>query len=116
MIKRNLRCTFFPWPVVGQDREAVFLARVRRALEGAEAQANQGDYFDLQRFISDNWIGTATERVLRSANVEVQKKVVHKGPLLGPCPQKELLFRFERMEAKTKKEAEKGPVMAAAVA
>lgn len=88
-------------PVVGHDREAVFLARVRRALEGL----NKSEDCDLQGFIADNWIGTATERVLRGATVEVQKKVMQKGPLLGPCPQKELLLRLERLEAKAKKEA-----------
>lgn len=89
-------------PVVGQDREAVFLSRIRRALEGLSKPMTE---CDLQGFIADNWIGTATERVLRGATVEVQKKVMQKGPLLGPCPQKELLFRLERLEAKAKREA-----------
>jgi len=88
-------------PVVGHDREAVFLARVRRAVDGL---AKVGEDGELQSFIADNWIGTATERVLRGCPVEVQKKVMQKGPLLGPCPQKELILRLERLEAKAKKD------------
>lgn len=89
-------------PVVGHDREAVVMARIRRAMEGV---SGAGEVPDLQTFVANNWIGTATERVLRAATPELQRKVMQKGPLLGPCPQKELLDRLDRLEPKLTKEA-----------
>lgn len=96
-------------PVIGNDKEATIMARVRRARQGVTdpgtSPAGQRDIgTSLKAFVEDNWIGTATEKVLRAVPEDVQEKVMQKGPLLGPCPQKELLERLEKVEAKKRSE------------
>jgi len=61
---------------------------------------------DQKTFFEENWVGTAAVKLFNGADKEVQQEVLRKGPLLGPCPQKELYDRMDRAELKIREKVD----------
>jgi len=98
-------------PVVGFNKDATLMHRMRRAMKGLD---DADAVPDARTFLTDNWVSTQAERMFRQAPPDVQLKVMQKGPLLGPCPQRELTERVERAEKQANEAAEKAAEDAAA--
>eukprot|EP00446_Apocalathium_sp_SHHI-4_P082012 CAMPEP_0177489342 /NCGR_PEP_ID=MMETSP0369-20130122/30642_1 /TAXON_ID=447022 ORGANISM="Scrippsiella hangoei-like, Strain SHHI-4" /NCGR_SAMPLE_ID=MMETSP0369 /ASSEMBLY_ACC=CAM_ASM_000364 /LENGTH=493 /DNA_ID=CAMNT_0018965779 /DNA_START=1 /DNA_END=1479 /DNA_ORIENTATION=- len=90
-------------PIVGLNKDVVAMSRARRALEGMNAMNEPPT---LSVFTASNWIGTQAIKMLEQAEYEVQKSVIQKGPLLGPCPSSALCERLDKAEKKLQREEE----------
>merc|ERR1719369_1827850 len=91
-------------PVVGFNKDATLMHRIRRAVKGLD---DADAVPDARTFLTDSWVSTQAERLFRQAPPDVQLKVMQKGPLLGPCPQRELTDRVEKAETRANEAAEK---------